>query len=189
MILTKLLNFNQRLANWKVMGVIIVLFLFIEAFLLPIGSRKLNEYSHGLGVIDLHLTYSVNKVYQMIESYGSDGRAFYIEFTLSADLIYPLVYSSLFSLLITVIFRKAFALDSWLQKLPLLVYITLIFDYLENICILTMLANYPTKMTILAQFSNVFTICKWSFALISIILLAAGLISLIKRRRLSAVKY
>ncbi|SDX76258.1 hypothetical protein SAMN05518855_1020131 [Paenibacillus sp. CF384] len=180
--LTVLRRMQNRLSNWQAISGLFIVLLVIEAVVLPYGSSKLNDYSGGAGILDLRLSYSADKAYAIIGAYSDAGRSFYVTFTLAADYIYPIVYSLCFSLLTTVIYRRAFAPKSWLHQLPLLIYITLLLDYLENACILTMLTNYPDRITFIAQAGSLFTTLKWTMAAISILLLLFGIVMLIVKR-------
>ena len=59
-------------------------------------------------MIDSLYNYAPDQVFQMISAYGEQGRSFYILTTLTADLLYPLDYSLLLSLLIIATYRQAF---------------------------------------------------------------------------------
>ncbi|WP_143111726.1 hypothetical protein [Paenibacillus sp. BC26] len=173
---------QTRLSIWQVITGLFIVLLIIEAVVLPYGSSKLNDYSGSAGILDLRLSYSVDKAYAIIGAYSDAGRAFYVTFTLTADFIYPIVYSLFFALLTTVIYRRAFAPKSWAHQLPLLIYITLLLDYLENACIVTMLTQYPDQITFIAKASSLFTTLKWMMAAISVLLLLLGVVMLIVKR-------
>jgi hypothetical protein len=55
-----------------------------------------------------------------------------------------------------------------------------LFDLLENICIIVMLSIHPSTPAALAWISAVFTLVKWLFAGITVILLLIGLVMAIK---------
>jgi hypothetical protein len=62
-------------------------------------------------------SYTPEKAYSMIASYGDEGRPLYRTFALTGDVIYPVVYSILFSLIISWLFQRSFASNSKLQML------------------------------------------------------------------------
>ena len=43
----------------------------------PFGVKKLKEISNGVGIIDLEFNYTVDKVYEILDGLGEEGRAFY----------------------------------------------------------------------------------------------------------------
>ena len=81
---------------------------FFNTVILPAQQAKMEAGSGGTGPIDLQLFYTPEKVYSMVESYGEAGRASYRAFELTGDIIYPIVYTLLFSLVITWLFQRSF---------------------------------------------------------------------------------
>ena len=68
-----------------------------------------------------------------------DGdRAKYLHIERSVDLIFPLVYSLTFAVAIVGVGRLI-AAPRWLVLLP---FVTIVFDYLENTCTISMLLRY-----------------------------------------------
>lgn len=177
--LAQLRRTQEKLSMWQVITGLFIVLLIIEIVVLPYGSSKLNDYSGSAGILDLRLSYTVDKAYSIIGAYSDAGRDFYVRFTLIADFIYPIVYSSFFGLLTTAIYRRVFAPQSWVQGLPLLIYLTLILDYLENACIVTMLTNYPDQIAFIAKAGSIFTTLKWTMAAVSVLLMLFGLIMLV----------
>jgi hypothetical protein len=51
-----------------------------------------------------------------------------------------------------------------------------LFDLLENLSIVIMLSIYPSTPALLAWIATIFTMLKWLFALVTILLLLAGLV-------------
>jgi len=97
-------------------------------------------------------------------------------------LLYPILYSLLLSLLATLIFRRAFATTSFMQKLWRLPFVAALTDYGENATVVTLLLRYPQKLTGVAWAASLFTTAKWALVGVSFILIVVGLVaSLIKR--------
>jgi hypothetical protein len=115
----------------------------------------------------------------MIEAYGEYIRAFYRNFELTVDIIYPIVYTLFFSLLITWLFKRGFAENSSIQKLNIVPFGGWLFDLLENIGVVSMLSIYPAKPALLAWMTTLFTMVKWLFAGASMILVVIGLVKLL----------
>jgi len=55
-----------------------------------------------------------------------------------------------------------------------------LFDWLENINIVTMLSLYPSKPAIVAQLASLCTTIKWSFGGVGITLVLIGLVMALK---------
>ena len=172
----------KKYANGWIILVFFVLVLLFSGFIIPTVETKLKAVSGGNGFIDMQLFYTPEKVYSMIESYGNDGRMTYRIFTLTGDLIYPIIYSVFFSLLIIWLFKRGFAPDSKMHKLNIVVFGALLFDLLENVCLVLMFSLYPYKSTTIAWISTIFTTLKWTFGAIGITLVIIGLIMATKNK-------
>jgi hypothetical protein len=112
--------------------------------------------------LDMQSSYSPERAYQLIGSYGEEGRQYYAIIELTLDVIYPILSALFFSAFTIYFFRRVFPLDSFWQKLPLLGPIVMVTDYLENISIVTMLLSYPHRLDGIAQAANMFTVAKSS---------------------------
>lgn len=178
--LNKISEMLRKYAN----GWLVLLFFAGEAFfnavILPNQQAKIEAVSGGTGPIDLQIFYTPEKVYSMVASYGEAGRASYRTFELTGDIIYPIVYTLFFALLITWLFQRGFAVDSQMQKLNVIPFGGWLFDLLENLGIVTMLSVYPSTPPALAWVAAIFTLVKWLFAGATIVLILIGFIMALK---------
>src|SRR5688572_24043403 len=176
-------NLSQTLHK-NARGWLVLIFLageiFFNAVYLPGVQAELQEFSGGNGPIDLQLFYTPAKVYSMVDSYGEEGRAFYLMHELTIDVIYPVVYTLFFALLITWLFQRGFAQGSKMQKLNVVPFGAFLFDMLENVCIVIMLTAHPGQPVIVAWLGTIFTVIKWLFAAATIVLILTGLVLALK---------
>ncbi|HVM70690.1 MAG TPA: hypothetical protein VMT91_02945 [Anaerolineales bacterium] len=110
--------------------------------------------------LDTLTSYSPAQAYKLIASYGDQGRHYYAVIECSLDLVYPFISALLFSLLTIFAFRRGFPGQQWMQWLALLPFAVMASDYMENICVVTMLLVYPRQLETLASLSNFFTRAK-----------------------------
>ena len=178
--LTNLSNTLRKYANGWLVLVFLAGEIFFNAVILPGQQAKIESGSGGMGPIDLQLFYTPDKVYGMIEAYSPEVRASYRLFEMTGDIIYPIVYTLFFALAITWLFQRGFASTSNMQRYNVVPFGAWLFDLLENICIVTMLSIYPSTPSALAWISAIFTLVKWLFAGVSIVLLLLGLIKAAK---------
>jgi hypothetical protein len=167
--------------GWLILALLALEVLF-NAIILPNAQAILETASGGTGPIDLQFFYTPEKAYTMVAAYGDAGRATYRTIELTIDILYPIVYTLFFSLLITWLFQRGFAADSKLQRLNVVPFGALLFDLLENTSIVAMLSLYPSTPTILAWLATIFTMLKWGFAGASILLVVAGLVMATRNR-------
>ncbi len=165
----KLLALLTKLATGRLVIFFILLVIAVNAFLLP-------AIYPSFETLDLQSSYSPERAYQLIDSYGEAGRHYYALIEVTLDLVYPLLAALMFSSLTIYFFRRIFPLDSFWQKLPLLGPLVMIVDYLENASIVTMLLSYPRRLDMLAQAANVFTVIKSFLSWPELILMLIGLL-------------
>jgi len=174
-----LINLSSTLKKYA-NGWLVLVFLageiFFNAVVLPGQQAKIEAGSGGIGPIDLQFFYTPEKVYGMIASYSAEVRASYRTFEMTGDIIYPIVYTLFFSLLITWLFQRGFASNSNMQKYNVVPFGMWLFDLFENVGIITMLSVYPSTPALVAWLSAKFTLIKWLFAGASLILILIGLV-------------
>jgi hypothetical protein len=126
--------------------------------------------------LDLMFFYTPAKAFAMIEKYAEAGRAVYMKIELTADIIYPIIYTLFYGLLISWLFQRAFKSDSAMQKYNVTPVGAWFFDLLENVGIVSMLALYPSQPNALAWLTMIFGSLKWLFVFASIGLSLFGLV-------------
>lgn len=174
--LSLLLN---RMANWKTLLIFISLYLFFAAYLLKNAEGEINRLAgKEIGVIDLTFGINPQKTMQMVAAYGEDARQYYAKIEMSTDIAYPMVYAFLFGIILTLLYKNT--KWEWLQLLP---FITMMFDYSENIFIIYLLKTFPTESSAAVIFCEIFKCLKWaSLGLIIFCVLGGFVMKFAKRR-------
>jgi len=172
--ITTLSTTLQNYAKGSLVLLLLALDLLFVALILPNTEAQMKATSGGVGPIDLQFFYTPTQVYSMVSAYGETGRAFYRTFELTGDILYPIIYTLFFSLLLSWLFRRSFAGNSRCQRLNVLPVGALLFDLLENGCIVTLLSICPATPTLLAWLATGFTMIKWSFAGVTLLLVLIG---------------
>ena len=152
--LKRLMDAHSKLANGKIILLLLFLFLLANLVIIPAIYPKFQT-------LDTLSSYTPAKAYELISSYGEQGRQFYAVIETTLDVLYPLVTALLFSLMILYTFKRAFPGNNRIWYLSLLSYAVLLADYLENICVVIMLLSYPREIIAVARISNFFTIAKF----------------------------
>jgi hypothetical protein len=134
-----------------------------------------------IGLPDMLFTYSPSTIYEKLTRFGLDGRSAYRIFLERVDFLFPAVYGLFFVMVTTFGFSRLFPNRPALQKLGLLPWFTTLFDYAENLCFLALLRIYPVESPNLQKLANAFTLAKWTFAAISIVLLLVATLGLLIR--------
>lgn len=161
--------------GWLVLLFVVLDVAFVAGVMPYMGAIMALAANNGTGPLDLNLFYTPEQAFAAINAYGETGRSVYRIIELTADIIYPVIYTLAFGLLISWLAARGFAADSRLQRLNLLPVGAWLFDLLENIGIVTLLSIYPSMPTALAAITAVFTSAKWLFAFGSILTILVSL--------------
>ena len=151
-------SFIQKYATWKSILILLGIVLLFQFLWFP---RFLPKGEHAV-MIDTEMAYNAEDAYEIIGNYTDNMRQRYILGEITLDLVFPVIYTFLFSFLIFFLYKNA--------TLALFPFLTLFFDYLENTGIVIILSAYPNKIMWLATITSVISLIKWS--LVGIISLA-----------------
>jgi len=175
-------SFLDRISNWKTLLLAIAVYMVFPAYFLKNAETKINELAGKPSpIIDLSFGFNPQKTLESVASYGDAARAYYASVEMSVDIVYPIVYTFLFGIILTLLFRsKSYKPFAYVNLLP---FLTLIFDYLENFSIVNLLQSYPNSSTTVAILCEVFKLGKWlTLAAIALLTLyGLGMLALKKK--------
>ncbi len=104
--------------------------------------------------------YSYDYAVKLLSALGNEGRKEYISRQLPLDFIYPVLFSISSFLILAWLFLKRHGKGSSIFYLCFVPIVAGIFDYLENIQIVSMILNYPDITKAQVALSSAFTIAK-----------------------------
>ena len=161
-------KFHQWTSGWRVI-ILLVADALMMGYIMPLAAG-LMAFAANASVLplDLMFFYTPEKAFAMIEKYGEAGRALYMKIELTADIIYPIIYTLFYGLLLSWLFQRAFKPESKMQRYNVMPVGAWLFDLLENGGIVSMLTMYPSQPTVLAWLTMLFGSLKWLFAFASI---------------------
>lgn len=174
-----------RLARFAQMPSLISLAALLALFYLALfpGMIAASPPLQQTGMLDTRLSYSPAEVYQALEAYGPAGRAQYARTTALLDFIFPVVYTLLLVLLAARGLVRAFPGAPRIGWLALLPFAALLFDWLENGCVLALLLSYPQRLDGLAAAAGTFTLFKWISFMLAVLIAAGSLLAARLRRQ------
>lgn len=177
-----LFNFNAvsdfflRLASGRVVFIGFLVYLAMAAGLMSWGERTIQNLSgKKVQVLDLCFSYSPADVHRYLSEYSPEARVFAARFNLVADMVYPLSYAFFLIVLMAWIWRPVRGQWPPFKYLHLLPLAIVIFDYLENICVVSMLFRFPEISNGLIKTGSCLTSVKWSLLGLSLLLALGGL--------------
>jgi hypothetical protein len=160
-------------------------YLFMAVVVMGGGMKQLEQHAGGeIRIPDLSLfSNSTELESAFFAPLGADGRAYYRQFTLTADTLYPLSYTLVLLLALIYLLRKSGKNGLWYLTL-LLPILGLMADLLENHSIVQMLDRWPESHPGWFKTYQVAWVLKFSsviLAFFSVVWLAIGYMSLLYR--------
>lgn len=169
-------KFYAWTTGWRVI-ILLIADALMMGYIMPLAGGILAFAANNhVSPLDLMFFYTPAQAFAMMDKYGEAGRAVYLKIELTADIIYPIVYTLFYGLLLSWLLQRAFRSDSGMRKLNVTPVGAWLFDLLENIGIVSMLATYPSKPALLAWLTMIFGSLKWGFFLVTVVLVLVGLI-------------
>ncbi|MFZ5857615.1 MAG: hypothetical protein ACOYZ6_12355 [Chloroflexota bacterium] len=168
-------RFHAWAKGWLV-SVLMLLDMFFMGLVMPLVGGLMKSGTGLEEPLDLMFFSTPEKTFAMVERYGEFGRVFYRNVELTVDILYPIIYTLAFGLLISWLFQRGFKSDSKMQRLNAVPVGAWFFDLLENLGIVTMLSMWPSQPVALAWLTMILTTVKWSFAFVSMGLIVIGLV-------------
>jgi len=146
--------------------------MIFPGFILKNAEAKINELSgSSIGVIDLTFSFNPAKTLGMVAAYSESARDYYSMIEMTADVAYPFIYACLFGIVLTLLYHS-----TSYYKVAILPFCAMMFDYLENVTIITLLKTYPQQSETVATFCEIFKGLKWLCFGMIILLILVGLV-------------
>lgn len=157
----KLQSIIERNLNGKKIVFLFLLTNLIYALMLIVTIPKTMAFSNGLKLLDMMPTgYDSDYINTLFKTLGDSGREVYLYNQIPVDMIYPLLFGVSYCLMLAYFLNKLNKLKGPLFYLCLVPLIAGLFDYLENIGIITMLIKYPNNSQSLMNLTSLSTIVK-----------------------------
>jgi hypothetical protein len=183
--LQNVLNKLGQVSRWPVLWVLLGMYCVFGFWLMPMLAHSDGVPANATPPLDLAFSYSVETAFAHVQSLQESGRQLSAFMHLTLDVAYPIVYSLLFAVILTMSTRYVTADGPWAQRvkyLPLLPFVILVFDLLENICIAFLMWSWPQPSSTLAHMGSLATSAKWSLVALVLSLVLVFLVSALFRR-------
>lgn len=184
--MNSLVLFLNRFSNWKTLVGLLLLYAIFPTVLFKNAAEKINALAaKEIGPIDLTFGFNPQRTLQMVEDYGDAARTYYKQVELTVDIAYPVVYALMFAVMLTLIYRRLIGRPViYLNMLP---FVVMLFDFLENITIVSMLTHYPEQSMTMATLCELFKLIKFLLLGLVIFLIVYGLIKLLFQKRVASM--
>jgi hypothetical protein len=155
----------ERFATWPAVALLFILFIMCaEGFEL---RRKSLGYENR--ALDGRFWYSPDDASDFLRAIGEHGRRIYAVTELTLDILFPLVYGTLFAALIIHVYARESG--KFLVLVPLL---AVVFDVLENITTAYLAWQFDDRTSPVARGAAVLTATKSGLFILSLILIVIG---------------
>lgn len=155
------LTLMRRVSTGKVVLALGIPANIIYFIMLLYTIPQVSAYAPGMNLFDLSPSgYTFDYAIKLLDTLGSHGRELYLYRQLPLDFIYPGLFAASYSLLLSWLFLKTQQTDS---KLFYFCYIPIaagLFDYLENISIVSILVSYPNVSEVSISLTSAITMTK-----------------------------
>ena len=143
-------KFHAWATGWRVI-ILLIADALMMGYIMPLAGGLLALAANASVMpLDLMFFYTPDQAFAMIEKYGAAGRDLYMNIELTADIIYPIIYTLFYGLLLSWLFQRGFKPESKMQKYNVMPVGAFLFDMLENVGIVTMLSLYPAQPAAMA---------------------------------------
>lgn len=169
-------KFHSWTTGWRVI-ILLIADALMMGYIMPLAGGLL-AFAANASVLplDLMFFYAPDQAFAMIDKYGEAGRDLYMKIEMTADVIYPIIYTLFYGLLLSWLFQRGFKSDSKMQKYNVMPVGAWFFDLLENIGIVSMLSMYPSQPAVLAWLTMIFGSLKWLSFVATVGLVLFGLV-------------
>ena len=161
---------NGKAWTQIILAVLLMYNVFLVRVMTP-HAEEMRRFAGDWGAPDGHLYYTADKLYAEIGQWDQAGREHYINFRLSLDPVWALLYTSFLIVTISVCTRRLFAPESRVHLLNLLPLIPMLADLTENFLGIALVANLPERLDMLALITASVTATKWSTLIVAHILM------------------
>ena len=179
----KLPSFIERVSTGKIVLSFFIPTMVIYSIMLLYTIPQVEQYAPGMKLFDLSPTgYSFEYALELLHTLGRNGRDIYLYKQLPLDFIYPVLFAVSSSLLLSWLFLKSVNANSKMFYFCLVPIGAGLFDYLENIFIISILKSYPNITDINVSYASFMTIIKSGLTTAYFVLLIVGCVLLLKQK-------
>jgi hypothetical protein len=132
-----------------------LVFILVLLFVLP-GVSQANEVNGLLESMDTNFSFSPTQLVGILESYGREGRSYYVLQRWTFDLYYPLVYGVPISLSLYGLLNH-----TKYQRIAWLGLIASTMDYVENVVFTIAALTFPSHTLGWVTIGVIFSVAKW----------------------------
>lgn len=148
----------------------------------PIGVAGLLKVSGGVSILDFETRYSADFAYDWLTRMSDAGRDFHLTKVMPLDIIYPPSLALFMFMWSSLLAKKATRDNSVCRCLPVLSFVYLLLDWIENVGITSMLIRFPERLDTIAVTTGWVTAVKKTVILCMIVIAIGECIHLLVKK-------
>jgi len=148
------------------------------AFVLTVAAAELMFGVLSSGpqpVPDLMPGYAPSDLYPLFERYSAEERTHFVWMRFTLDLVWPILYAGALCAWMSAALGRTVAASSALRLANLLPALAALLDALENMALSVVILRAPLRTPGVDLAASLFTLCKWSAVVVSVLALLWGL--------------
>lgn len=154
-----------------------IIFLLFTSIALPFVASLTTRVIGVAESPDTSFSFNLEQLFELINSYGKDGRRFYILMRWTFDILWPLIYTLFLGSTIAYLARRSNC--KFTYKPLYIVLFAVLLDLLENINATILMVLYPIESSIIGYLLFTSSILKWtaigcSFVILLLLLIRFG---------------
>lgn len=134
-------------------------------------------------ILDVRFGFSPDEAYHTLASFGDKGRIVYFRMLAFIDSIYPVVYGLFLILTASFFLNKALKKGSIWRLFNLAAIDIVIFDFLENLCVIGLLMRFPERADGLARLASIAGMIKWLALAVTLGIISLSILGWIFQKR------
>ena len=151
----------------KHVAIFAIVFVLFTAIALPYVSALTTRVIGVAESPDTSFAFSASHIMGIVESYGIDGRLFYVLMRWTFDVVWPLIYTLFLGSSIAYFARRSGFRFGY--KVLYIVLLAVFFDVFENINATIIMLLFPTEAIFFVYLLMIASLLKWIFIGISFI--------------------
>jgi hypothetical protein len=162
----------------------ILMFINIIIFVLPgipANIQTILKNAPGYRIPDTVLFYTPDSLHDFLSEIGPEGRQAFQMMHATTDFAFPLIYGLFFYALLNSLMDNK---DKLIKYLPLVGFLALGFDLVENFTLMIITDRFPANQPILSILAQISTPLKFFFILLSLLSVAYLGLKYHKKRKL-----
>jgi hypothetical protein len=165
-------NLLERRGTWPVVALLFLLFILCaQAF-----EYRRNVLGYENQALDSRRWYSPSEARDFLKAIEKQGRRVYAATELTLDILFPIVYGALFSILLIRVYPPQSA-----KNLVIVPLLTAAADVLENLTAAYLALQFNGETSSVARVAAVFTAAKSILLVLSLILILVGALATLRR--------